>query len=344
MSERFNKDGHSWKPPFQGSREAAKHRTQPPGAPESVSPLLSRRNFLIGGGALAAAATVDYVEKVSPLAEWLDDKIEGQYDYDALVKEAKRILKKEYSVELLMGRENDQEDILGDPVSLEQYRESLRVLVHGIKRYPPEMIQKVGEGRGFKIRILRQLRARHVGGHNPTHTSFAGIRRGTRQGIAEEIIIDADQQLDFQARIVHHELNHSFAGTWQSWQERDNRWIGFHAKINQNPYRPQASYGADHPAPERHFLTDYAGTMPVEDQAVSAEWMMTPALMTVFLDRWRNETDQNVKDILAWKYNETKNNYAVWSNGKLGEPFWQSLVDQGYKDRKTQLEKAPNGK
>lgn len=74
--------------------------------------VMSRRSFVLGSAALATAAAVDYAGKFTPLARWLDDTLVGQFDYDEVVKEAKQFLKERYDMDLVMGMEEDQDEVL----------------------------------------------------------------------------------------------------------------------------------------------------------------------------------------------------------------------------------------
>ncbi len=294
--------------------------------------LISRRKFLLGAGAVAATLVIDNVGKFTPLAKWLDDKVVGQYDYDAEVSRAKSYLKERYGIDLVMGEDKNREQILGDPVTLEKYRTTLRILFQEISKYPPEMIHKMREGRVFEIRIVHTLYRKDIGNPDIPPKRVAGTALWPSEKGPTRVALDAGFDEFFQRKNIHHELNHKFAE--RNWQERDKKWVSFHAAVSVKPYHPEsANVSSDVMAEERYFLTKYASSAPPEDQAVCAEWMMTPSLHVIFLDRWRNEKDPVTKDILAAKYIETKKNYSDWSDGKIGDAFWESIIAQGEKER-----------
>lgn len=299
--------------------------------------VVSRRSFLTGGAALAVGLAVDNIGKFSPLAKWLDDKVVGQFDYDEIVKEAKAYMKERYNVNLVMGREKSQEHVLGNPLALERYRVVLRVITQEMSKYPPDMVRKIGENDGFEIRVIEDLAI--VGAttgvsSNNRANRLGGLAPALTQGKAAQFILDSSQPEYFLRQTVHHELNHRCATKWENREKRDKQWIGFHAKVSPNPYRrvPPGT-GSDVPSEKGYFLTQYASSAPVEDEATCAEHMMTPSLMVAFIEKWKNEKDKNTKDILALKYLQTKKNYAEWSEGKMGDVFWQSIIDQGYKEK-----------
>lgn len=306
--------------------------------PESQA--LSRRKFLLGAGAVAAATalgTADYVSKYSSLAKWLDDKIVGQYDYDEAVKNMKTYMKDRYGIDLEMGAGKNQDGISGDPVALDKYKSTLRFIVQEMSKYPPEMIRKASEERGFILHIVDKpyIKDSSAGSRSGQEKLYVGgFAPFLKKGEPAKLILNANESENYLRSALHHELNHRFAEKWQKHDDRRQKWIGFHAAVSLSPYRAaQKGRLARDVPPERYFLTEHSAANYLEDQAVCAEWMMMPNLMVGFLDRWRNEQDPKVKEILAAKYIETKNNYAEWSDGKIGEAFWQAIIDESEKQR-----------
>lgn len=301
--------------------------------------VLSRRNLLIGGATLAAGLAIDNIGKFSPLAKWLDDKIAGQFDYDEVVKEAKSFMKERYHIDLVIGVKEGQNDILGDAVTLEKYRTILRVIMQEMSKYPSEMIQKIGEGPGFELRIIDNLYTKGPLSGFSSNFSNIGQRVG---GIAPfrtedkpaQLILDSNQMEYIQRQTLHHELNHLSANKWENRQERDQRWMGFHKKISKDPYhRVSSDTKAEDPPKEPYFLTNYASSAPVEDQAVCAEWMMTPLLHAEFVKRWQDERDPSVREVLSLKYVETVREYNEWSGGKIDDAFWDTIWKQGLREK-----------
>jgi len=286
--------------------------------------------MLVAGAAVVTLAAGN-IGKYSPLAKWLDDKFVGQYDYDQEVQLAKNYLKERYHIDLKMGLDKDEPSLVGDPITVEKYKQALQILVRELSKYPPEMIHKLAEGRGFHIYIVRNLldksvpvgsEANYLGGDVPPFRAEKG----------RQLVLNADNWELQQA--IHHELNHDFVGLFENREAHDARWIQLHEKLKKNPYRPvPRNVVSNEPAPEHYFLTNYAGSAPIEDEAVCAEWMMTPSLAVQFLDKWRNERDPVIKDILAAKWNKVKKNYYDWSDGKVGDALWQSIIDEGEKER-----------
>lgn len=308
----------------------------------SEESLLSRRKFLLGGAALVATAALDWKEKYSTLAKFLDDTVgEGQYNYDGVIQEARGYFKEQYGIDLLVGSEKGQEEYLGDKPSIETYRMTLRVLREELSYYPPEMIRAIGEGRGFDIRAMDRPSQRAP--QNPKHPGtvermrIAGDAPVLQEGKAAQLILATDEPESFQRRTVHHELNHRLGEKWQTWGERRATWQNFHANVSGSPYHPGRE-GLDFhaKAPEEEFLNVLASTDPLEEQAVCAEYMMTPALHFEFVERWKNQQDPKVKNVLAKAYRETMGNYAKWSGGKLDEKFWRTMYNKGKEEHDKQ--------
>ncbi len=303
--------------------------------------LLTRRNFLVGGAALAGAAAVDWSGRFSPLAKRLDDKLFGQYDYDALVKKKKIEMKERYGIDLVMGQEKGQDVFTGDPVPLEKYRATLRYLEEELYNYPPEMVQKIGKGKGFTVRIVHGLRHKveEQDGAGERRVRYYGMAPFLRKGKPAEFILDADQSELGQRHVVHHELNHRFSMELEDQGARDRKWIGFHKAVSKSsPYRPVPNGVKSYQRPpERYFLTEYAGKSPIEDQAVCAEWVMDPNALVEFLDRWGNEKDEDIQAVLAAKYLETTGNYFAWSDGEINEEFWRKKINVGLERRQERV-------
>lgn len=317
------------------SREDQKTKTEIPEwyrqleAAGKVQPRISRRAFLAGAGALAAAATMDNVTKYSRLAKWLDDQFVGQYNYDEAVKDAKAFLKERYKIDLFVGDGKQEEDVKADPTTLEKYRASLRIIVEEFSKYPPEMIQVLGEGRGFHVRIVEGLMIRTAPGSN-IGRRVGGAAPWLREKRPAQILLQATETPVQQARLVHHELNHRAANHWENSEERDKKWISFHATVTDAPYRPvRPEVDGNEAASESYFLTEYAAQSPIEDEATCAEFMMVPSLHQQFIEQWNNTSDSASKDILTKKYVETMRNYHTWSNGKIDEAFWHKIIEEG---------------
>ena len=292
---------------------------------------MSRRSLLTGGAALAVGLAVDNIGKFSPLAKWLDDKVVGQFDYDEAVKEAKGFLKERYGINLVMGNEKDQDEFRGDPVALERYRVTLRLIVQEMSKYPPEMIHKIAEGRGLEIRVVDNLFVKEGQQESRREFRAGGLAPFLEQGKVAQLILDAGYAEHHQRAMVHHELNHRASQKWENQTERNKKWVGFHSKVSaRSPYRKKREGAKDYDTtPERFFVIEYAATHPQEDEAVCAEMMMNPLRHLEFLNLWRNEQDKNVKDVLAVKYVETKRNYLNWSGGKIDDAFWQAIIKRG---------------
>lgn len=295
---------------------------------------ISRRSFLKGMAAVGAASAVgiDYAGRFSPLAKWLDDQIEGQYNYDEIVKQAKEFMRERYGVELIMGTEKEQSEVLGDRVLLEKYQHSLKILVQEISKYPPEMIQKVGEGDGLRIRIAEKIRVKETDINKKIFfTRVAGLANPLRDGRPAEFLLNSAQTEESERMTIHHEFNHLFVPKWQGWREQGKIWHDLHAPFK-NPYSRLNPANPEHTRRPRYFLTDYASSNAGEDMATCIEWMMTPIHMAEFVTRWRDEKDPAIKNILGKKYLETARCYKDWSGGKIDNAFWQSIIDLGFKE------------
>lgn len=300
-------------------------------ASEEAGPSLSRRGFLLGSFAFAGAAALDWHGKHSPLSKWLDDTIgEGQYGYDAAVREARSYMKERYGIELFMGQEPGQDEETGNTVRLERYRNIIRALIEEMVHYPPEMVRKAGEHSPIRIRIIDSL---HVKGPIAAMPDNTGVRLGglvTVEGHGTRFSLDAALTDESLHRNVHHEMNHVFSRAFEEQRSRDQHWTRMHQKLTNAPYCPVGPNVHAHTPPRSpYFLTEYASSAAVEDEAVCAEWMMTPRLMVEFLDRWRNEKNPRVKEILGAKFSETQRNYFTWSGGLIGKAFWEDIIKQG---------------
>src|SRR3989338_9639879 len=193
--------------------------------------VMSRRSLLTGGAALAVGLAVDNIGKFSQLAKWLDDKVVGQFDYDEAVKEAKGFLKERYGINLVMGNEKDQDEFRGDPVALERYRVTLRLIVQEMSKYPPEMIHKIAEGRGLEIRVVDNLFVKEGQQESRREFRAGGLAPFLEQGKVAQLILDAGYAEHHQRAMVHHELNHRASQKWENQTERNKKWVGFHSKV-----------------------------------------------------------------------------------------------------------------
>ncbi|MBI5644944.1 hypothetical protein HY970_02490 [Candidatus Kaiserbacteria bacterium] len=312
-------------------------------------PDMSRRKFLRGLGAGAAAVAVDALDplgKYKALAGFVAQSRESdQYDYDQVVKEAKAYLRETYNIHLVMGADKDPNtaEILGEKVALDNYKQTVRLIVEEIQRYPARMIKNVMmNGRPLEIRVVQVL--------NLKKASFTGLTRaagvafhsgGNLFGKAERIGLDATEDRNYQRQSIHHELNHMFiAGGGRLHQQR--RWIAMHAKLTKTPYvnvledfgvqkSPQASVNTSHVA----FLDYYARLSSGEDEAVCAEYMFMPRLHVAFREKIRSERDPLVKEVLLAKYNAVKADYRLWSNGEMGDAFWDEIYQKGLSEKES---------
>ncbi len=298
--------------------------------------VFTRRNILLGGAALVAAGAADSGQ-LGPFANFLVKPL-GELDYHAKANEFKEILERNYGIKLIMGPQPGQQRFTGDMVLLEKYKSVMELIAQELSHYPPEMIREIGKGRVFEIRVIDNF---YVKG------AFVGLQSSDKaakatavaQPIAEDGItrlsLEANESELLQRRTIHHELNHFFAAKWENWERRNEKWTAFHEKISPNPYEPVPSGTTPYtPAPpgKRYSLTYYASSAAQEDEAVCAEWMMTPWLHFEFRNRIATEQDKNVRDTLLAKYNETIENYRIWSRGKMDKAFWERIYQQGLKE------------
>lgn len=293
--------------------------------------ILSRRTFLTGGAAFAAGGlTTDYFKGYTLLGRFLNDTVAGQYDYDEVVKEAKQFLKERFHVDLFVGLGKHNESFTGDPAVLEKYKTTLRVIVDEITKYPPKMIQKIGERRGFDIRAIAKLGLKSGDDPSQSDKHWTGFAPWLTKSDAAQLLLHANETESQQRVTFHHELNHRCAEKWQKKEDRDKKWIALHGKISARPYR-EIPKGERHGAsPKEHFfLSNYSGTRPIEDQAVCAECMMIPRLHLWFLKRIQEEQEPASKQILTAKYNTVKQEYFLWSEGEIAQSFWDAIIKQG---------------
>ncbi len=176
---------------------------------------MSRRRFLqLGGAAVATVAlpTTDYFKGFTALGRFLNDRLDGEYDYDAMVQDAKTFLKERYGVTLAIGAESGVKDsehpVRGEHVDLERYRESIRGILQEITRYSEDMIRRLMSPHTLEIRIVQKLHKIDkdgsrvaIGGYAPFFPRVSG---------KTPIAIDAGSDISWQQRLLHHELNHKF--------------------------------------------------------------------------------------------------------------------------------------
>ncbi|HEY4488230.1 MAG TPA: twin-arginine translocation signal domain-containing protein [Candidatus Paceibacterota bacterium] len=328
------------------SEEEVMRRMDKEGFTDKGREQLTRRKFLqMGAAAVAAPAlgALDYSGGYTKLGRFLNDTFEGQYNYDEFVADSKKFLKERYGVELIMGGTGEVDPstaIHGDPVTIEHYRKTLKVVVKEMQRYqPPTIVRDMLLPHAPRIRIainmkvaVREgdaLRKVLVGGAAPL-IAFGGTH--------SEIGIDASEDESYIARTVHHEINHKLVRK-SDFRNLEQSWTALHSTITSKPYPERGKYerqpgSNDRPSSERYFLTAHAKINPFEDMAVCAEYMLTPLLHVEFIERWRNERDPKVKAILAKKYIQTQYNYEKWSGGKMNQAYWAKIKQEGYAERK----------
>jgi hypothetical protein len=310
---------------------------------------LNRRQFLVGVGSIAAVglgyAAYEMLRKYPALEGVVGGGDLDQFDYDDVVKQAKAFLKERYGgdVTLVVGDDKDlYPEITGEKVTLDKYKVSIRAIVGELSRdpeYPVEFIRAIAEGRGVEFRVMHNVHLEETDGDNPFLSKkdpVGGVAPRLREGKPAQIIIDSDESEEFQRQTVHHEINHRAAAKWQNREDRDGKWRGLHAGAMSNPYKRKPKGGHDYSVPPpRYFLNHHASTHPVEDQAVTAEYMLTPRLHVQFAEKVKIERDPAIKAILIAKYNRVKAEYAEWSKGKIDEAFWDKIIKQGLKEKGT---------
>lgn len=301
---------------------------------------ISRRNFVrLGGAALIAAgmpttffAALEDRLKYGPLADFVEHTSDDtEYDFDEIVSQAKAFLKERYGIRLTMGPEETPDarglQILAEKTTLERYQMVVRALVQEISKYPPEMIAKIRHGHDFEIRIGNNFTYKYT--NSPLLNKVGGVAPQLTRDRANRFGLSADSSEPFTRRIIHHELNHKFAHDDR--KKYDKIWIGIHKQLgSSNPYReerPGVTVAA-----EPYFLSEHAAASPQEDQAETADTMLTPLAHYKFLQRWQNEKYAITKQILRDKYIEVKREYLEWSDGKIDETFWQQIIAQGTRE------------
>ena len=310
---------------------------------------LSRRTLLTGGAAFAVTLTMKPSDlgKLSPSPTSPDDRIVGQFDHDSEVRWIHRHMKERYGMDFALGPEKGQKEILGRVPSLEKYKITLRVMKEEMLKYPPDMVRKIGEGRGFETRAIEILSTtkRIAGMYDTDQMEMSSLAPPLVPGRPAQLLINPRISEGFQRQTLHHDLNHRLSVQLGNPQERDRKWIALHKKVSQNPYRRVGGdkgikgVRADTDPTERYFLTKYASATPEEDQAVCAEWMLTPRLHAEFVRRRDNDPDEKVREILAAKYEQVIADYSEWSDGEMGRPFWDGIYRKGLEEKPIPQEK-----
>src|SRR3989344_358574 len=258
-----------------------------PNVPPKDLHLFTRRNIVLTGGFGLAATVAMAPSRIGKLGQSPtspDDTIVGQFDYDPEVRRTHHHMKERYGIDFAVGPEKDQKEILGRVPSLEKYKTTLRLMKEEMLKYPPDMIRKIGEGRGFETRAIENLSttARIAGMNDTDQRQRSSFAPPLVPGRPAQLLINPRISEGVQRQTLHHDLNHRLSVQLGNPQERDRKWIALHKKVSQNPYRRVGGgkgikgVRADTDPTERDFLTKYASASPEEDQAVCAEWMLTP--------------------------------------------------------------------
>lgn len=306
------------------------HELRERGVKQTSKGEVSRRDFLFGAGAAAATAVIG-----------LDRVQIGDSDFHKKVNEFKGGLEKLYGVRIVMGPPHGEEHIRGDITTLKTYADTLTLISQEFSKYPLGMIQKVSNKRRLEIRVMDKLASTETASFDVSAqaknqpVAVGGLMEEKVNGKEEaRITLNTSVQAAYLRRVLHHELNHRFSREWEGWNQRTRKWARFNSTSVLNPYRPvPLGTKGDTPTRDRRFLTLFASSSAEEDQAVCAEWMMTPRLHADFLERIEDEQDENIKAILAAKYDEIIDTYKRWSGGKINEAFWQAIIDQGHKEK-----------
>jgi len=199
------------------------------------------------------------------------------------------------------------------------------------------MIKKIGEGRGFVIRAIAELGLKSGDDPSQSGRHWTGFAPWLTDSAAAQLLLHANEPESQQRATFHHELNHRCAEKWQKKEDRDKKWTALHGKVSARPYREIPKGERPEAQPKEHFfLSNYSGTRPIEDQGVCAECMMIPHLHLWFLRRIQEEKEPASKQILTAKYNTVKQEYFVWSDGKIGAPFWDAIIKQGLREEAEQ--------
>ena len=292
---------------------------------------LSRRAVLFGVGAaalstsglLALGLTQQEMIEHPLVKKLMDEADDKEYDFDAIVKDAKRYLKDKYGMLLAVGPDKDGELILGDKATLEHYRITLRLLVQELARYPSEMILNVTSRKSVPVRIVDRPESRMRLGEPPYRVG--GV---VHYWPLIRIALDSSATLVYQQQAIHHEINHAL--TAKDAVDLSSRWIEMHKPIAANAYDKRI----DHTPLAEYFLTPYASTNPREDLATCAEYMMTPLLHIEFLKRIGAATSPITRQILQAKYDSVKSAYLRLSGGKMDERFWYAIATEGIRKAK----------
>lgn len=300
----------------------------------------SRREFLIGVGTtlILAPFAAKLLGEFETLEEFLTGKMDG-HDLDEVVIESKKMLHDKYGIELIMAIDPKSGEIVAKKVELEKYKVALRILLTELLKYPPEMIRKETEGKSPVIQIGEKLQS--WSSSDQKYGPVAGVFFPPAKKRRLRIGLNTSEDPENFGKTIHHEFNHAFVDNRDVAQAR--KWKGFlTTKREEDPYPmyySMASKGKPDSVPS-FFLTEYAAKSVSEDQAVTAEYMMTPHLHLEFMQRITASKDPDVIRILSLKYNAIKNEYKEWSGGKIDQKFWDNMIKRGIEERDKRTSKT----
>src|SRR3989344_7686599 len=187
-----------------------KEKIDPDFVPESGG--LSRRTLLTGGAALAVTLTMKPSDlgKLSPSPTSPDDRMVGQFDHDSGVRWIHRHMKERYGMNFAQGPEKGQKEILGLVPSLEKYKTTLRLTKEEMLKYPPDMVRKIGEGRGFETRAIENLSTtmRIAGMYDTDQMEMSSFAPPLVPGRPAQLLINPRISEGVQRQTLHHDLNH----------------------------------------------------------------------------------------------------------------------------------------
>ncbi|HRH24604.1 MAG TPA: hypothetical protein PK109_03385 [Candidatus Paceibacterota bacterium] len=244
--------------------------------------------------------------------EILDVLLDAQHAGNENVQSARRFLKELYGVEVLFGKDHQNESYEAAGLTAYEAQRGLSAIISALMKYPHDFFKE--NPLTPVIRIGKGVALHH---ENETHRvgGFASQEEGY-------FMIEYQERLSTMVEIFHHEFYHILDARHAS-EKRDAEWKAINAAAG---YTYSGDVFED-PAPYRSefldlFSSAHGAANPQEDRAEIAERLMTIYGYWGLTERLEDMEDGPIKEALERKIALVKEDFRVWSNGTMDEAFW----------------------
>ena len=239
---------------------------------------------------------------------------EGSVTTEA-VEKARTFLRDEYGVEVQIGDSWAEKNSSVEWLDSEEATKALAYLIEEMGKYPPDFFNR---NKVQAIRIGKDVHVGHPLFDNHPVEGFA--KRQLRQ-----MTLDFSATEEFFRGTFHHELNH-ILDFWNGGPSSNERWEQIHAGCTCIPEVRRKAYDENTVTEfERSFINAYGASSALEERAEFASHMMIPRLHAKFLGRLSTEKSED-SQILRRKYDAMKQDFFRWSDGKMNDAYWNSLI------------------